>query len=369
MSLITCSRCVLAILVASVLATTAGYGQGVGTPQPYPQTGAYSQAAPASPYPQTTQPAPAAGAALRQPAAGNATTPPTAPMQTAAAAQLGAPSQQPVVPQVPAEFVLNQLQEAALDQVLDAWQQSSSKITTFSVDFDRLEYVPAFGPVINNQQAPLNKNKGELSYAKPDKGSFQITEISIYKVQPPPANQPNAPQKGDWEKQPSAIGEHWVCDGKSVYEFRSDQKQVIERPLPPQAQGQAIIDGPLPFLFGAERDKLKKRYFMRIDDTRSTAQEVWIIAQPKFQEQAADFSRVELILNRERLLPSAMRVTLPNGDQHVYIFQIKTANINGMLARIQQTLFQKPSTPWGWKHVVETSPPAQAERPTQQQSR
>ena len=26
---------------------------------------------------------------------------------------------------------------------------------------------------------PLNKNKGELSYQKPDKGSFQITEVDL----------------------------------------------------------------------------------------------------------------------------------------------------------------------------------------------
>lgn len=368
MTLFTGSRYIAAIGVACVLGATASFGQQVGTPQPYPQTGAYSQPAPAAPYPTTQTPAQQTLSANVPPSAGAAQQT-EAQMQQPAATQSGPQAQQPIVPQVPKEFQLNQLQEAALDQVLDAWQKSSSNIATFSVDFERLEYVPAFGPVINNQQAPLNKNKGELSYAKPDKGSFQIKEISTYKVQPAPANQPNAPQQGDWVKQQDAIGEHWVCDGKSVYEFRSDQKQVIERPLPPEAQGQAIIDGPLPFLFGADRDKLKKRYFMRIDDVRSTDQDVWIIAQPKFQEQAANFSRVEVILNRAKLLPKAMRVTLPNGDQHVYIFQIDKAIINNAFARIQQALFQKPATPWGWKHVVENPPQAQAERPTQKQAR
>ena len=73
----------------------------------------------------------------------------------------------------------------------------------------------------------------------------------------PPGQQPPQPAKGDWVKQTDAIGEHWVCDGKSVFEYRHDQKQLVERPIPPQLQGKAIVDGPLPFLFGAEAAKLK----------------------------------------------------------------------------------------------------------------
>ena len=50
-----------------------------------------------------------------------------------------------------------------------------------------------------------------------------------------------------------------------MFEYRHDQKQLVERPIPPQLQGQAIVDGPLPFLFGAEAAKLKARYWMRIE--------------------------------------------------------------------------------------------------------
>jgi TIGR03009 family protein len=254
------------------------------------------------------------------------------------------------------------LEQGSLDQMLDVWQAQSGKIQTFSCPFDRLEYVMAFGPVINGQPAPLNKNKGELTFSKPDKGSFEIKEIYTYQQLPPPAGQPQAAAKGDWIIQPNAVGEHWVCDGKSVYEFRTEQKQVIERPLPPRAPGESILDGPLPFLFGADKEKLKQKYWMKLDPRNADPSQILLTAWPKTQEQAANFSQVDVILNRERLLPEAMQVTMPNGDRHVYVFHLKDASIDGVLTRIQQALFQKPTTPFGWKHVVEQPPVAQAQQ-------
>jgi TIGR03009 family protein len=326
-------RAALSFCLAAVLTNSIAIGQQLGPPQAYPQQQAYSQQAPApqAQQPQTAQP------------------------------QAAAPAPGPVAPQMPPGFPLNPLQQAAVDQALNAWQTQSGKIITFSCPFDRLEYVRAFGPIINGQSAPLNKNKGQLSYSKPDKGSFQIDKIYTYKELPPAAgDQAGAPRRGDWALQPNAIGEHWVCDGKSVYEFRSDQKQVIERPLPPRAPGESIIDGPLPFLFGAESEKLKQRYWIRIDERNGDPNQIWLNAWPKFQEQAANFRQVDVILDRQLQLPAAMRVTLPNGDQHVYAFEIKKANINGALQRLQNALFERPRTPLGWKHVVENVPVAQA---------
>src|SRR3954452_23368760 len=64
--------------------------------------------------------------------------------------------QPPVAPQVPNGFQLNQLQQTALDTVLNAWQQQSAKIKTFQCSFERWEYDPFFGPQGN---IPLYKNK------------------------------------------------------------------------------------------------------------------------------------------------------------------------------------------------------------------
>ena len=271
--------------------------------------------------------------------------------------QAGAQQAPPV--QVPAGFQLNALQQAQLNTVLTAWQTESAKIATFKCDFERLEYNLVFGP---SRDIPLNRNKGELSFGRPDKGSFRITEINTWKETPPPPGQPApAEKKGTWVPQPNAIGEHWMCDGKSVFEYRHDQKQLVERQIPPQFQGQAIVDGPLPFLFGADANKLKARYWMRLEQPPNQEQ-IWLVALPKSQAQAADFRAVEVILDRQRLLPTHMQVHLPNGDRHVYTFNIAGATINSPLQKLQ-AIFKLPRLPGGWKHIVEQMPTEQAAQP------
>jgi TIGR03009 family protein len=269
------------------------------------------------------------------------------------------PAQQPVQPAVPPGFQLNALQQAQLDAVLDQWQTASSTITTFECSFQRWDYDVAFGP--QNGNIPLNKNVGKLSYQKPDKGSFEITEVNTFKQQPA---QPGAAPIGNWEKQPDAIGDHWVCDGTSVYQYRPDLKQLVEHPIPPQFQGQAIVDGPLPFLFGADKEKLKARYWLRIDQTpNQDPNQIMLVARPRFREQAADFTQVDVILDKTRMMPQYMQVWKPNGSRDVYIFEIANANVNGLFNRAKALLFSRPSLPSGWKRVVQNMPLQQAAQP------
>lgn len=287
-----------------------------------------------------------------------------APPQQEVVPQTPVQQQAQVAPQAPAGFQLNVLEQAQLDQVLDAWQIASSKIVTFQCPFQRWEYDVAFGP--KDGSIPLNKNLGELTFQKPDKGSFEIKEINAFQLQAnPPGQQPPAAPQGNWVKQPAAIGDHWVCDGKSVYQYRPDLKQLVEHPIPPQFQGQAIADGPLPFLFGADREKLSKRYWMRIDQThvRDPNQQIGIVAVPKYQQQAADFKQVEVILDRQRLLPLFMNVEKPNGSRDMYIFDLEKADINGLFNRMKAAVFTRPSLPSGWKRVVENAPLEQAAQP------
>jgi TIGR03009 family protein len=250
------------------------------------------------------------------------------------------PPQQPAPP-VPEGFQLNAVQQAYLDQVLSSWQNESAKVTIFQCPFDRWEYNQTFGP---GNGIPLYKNKGDLSYQKPDKGSFQITNVRVWDA--------NA---NDWVEKKDAIGEHWVCDGQNVYEYRESQKQLVVRPIPPAMQGKAIVDGPLPFLFGADANKLKARYYLRAEQQQNP-NEIMIIARPRFALDAADYSQVDLMLDRTQMMPKAMQVHLPNEDRHVYMFDIANASINGHLQRIM-ALFTAPRTPWGWKRVVEEIPP------------
>ena len=258
----------------------------------------------------------------------------TAVLASAAAAQ-----------QAPEGFELSPTDAVQLDRVLSEWERRSGEVRTFSCDFTRLVYDPVFGPGADVARAI---EQGTVSYQQPDKGSFQIKESSAWdaKQQSHVAN-------------PDAAKEHWVCDGRSVYEYKHEAKQLVERPIPPEMQGKNIADGPLPFLFGAEAEKLKARYWLRVDP-QSPPGAYWLVAMPKRQADAANYRRVELMLDAQRVLPSAMRVTAPDGSRTTYEFDLAGASINSRVTELFGRVFQAPSTPWGWKRVVEAPTTAQA---------
>lgn len=231
---------------------------------------------------------------------------------------------------LPRRFQLTPQEQAQLNQVLQAWENSSSQVKSFSCYFDRLEYRPAFG-----NQPQVDKG-GEIRYATPDKGSFKLE---------------------------GARPERWICDGKAVYGYDFQTKQIFERKLPPEMQGKAIADGPLPFLFGANAANLKRRYDLRIS-TPSDANkgDIWLEAYPLFAQDARNFSRAEIILsqavqgNQGQLLPIAIRIYQPNGTDHtVFVFNKITLNENRFFTRFQNDF--SPTKPGlGWQFVADEGP-------------
>ena len=150
----------------------------------------------------------------------------------------GAPAQpQPLYAAPP--FVLSPQEEAELDGLLKAWEKQSQGVKYFYCEFNRLEYNPAFAGGNPNQLT--TESQGEIKFAAPDKGLFRVTAISNYVLDPKTRN---------YVKQKAVPTEWWTCDGKSMFQVDADKKEVLETPLPPQMQGAAIADGPLPFVFG-----------------------------------------------------------------------------------------------------------------------
>ena len=151
--------------------------------------------------------------------------------------------------------------------------------------------------------------------------------------------------------------ERWMCDGKAIYEFDATQRKLKEYQLPKELQGKAITNGPLPFVFGAKAETMKQRYLMRIFTRPEVKDEIWIEAWPRWQQDAANFHHVHVILDQKAMLPAALRLYDPNPKIHkVYGFDKTT--VNGTLDQIKD-FFSRPTTPLGWQHVVE-EPPAEA---------
>jgi len=223
-------------------------------------------------------------------------------------------------PQPRAPFQLTAEQEAYLDKVLLAWEKQSARVKTFECEFTRWEYDPVFG----DPNKPKNTDQGKIKYAAPDKGSFEIA---------------------------GERAEKWVCDGEWIHEFNHAKKQIVQHQLPPELRGQAIADGPLPFLFGAQAAKLKQRYFLRvIQPPAGRTGEIWLEAFPKYAQDAANFSRAELILTVKNMTPFGMDIYLPNGRNHS-AYQFFNMVINDPLRILKANPF-RVAAPRGWQTVV-----------------
>lgn len=246
--------------------------------------------------------------------------------------QPGPNPQQPPAP----PFQLTPQEQAAVDRVLDVWEQRSAQVKTFECQFARFEYNKVFGPA----DKPIREDRGELKFASPDKGLFRID-----------GQQP----------------EQWICDGKSIFQFDYQNKKIIEHKLPPQMQGAAIADGPIPFLFGAKAQTLKERYFLKIVTRAENAnKEVWILAYPRRQQEKENFDHAQVILSLETMLPTAIQlIQVPDKNWMSYAFGAPRVNPIDPLKRMDPfKMFShdpfRPVAPGrDWTHVVE-EPPRQA---------
>ena len=246
---------------------------------------------------------------------------------------------------------LSPAESAALDQLLTAWERRNAAVRTWSCTFHKWEY-NAWSPVdAGGERLAFSESTGELKYAAPDKGLYRVKESKQW-----------SPETRRYEVRGGEAGEHWVCNGESIYEFRHTERQLRETKLPPEMRGKAISDGPLPFVFGAQADTLKKRYWMRLITPPDVRDQVWLEALPRYQADAANFSKVELILQARDLMPFAIQIHKPGGqDRDVYQFDPRTNLIDKGLDMFRD--FARPATPFGYTYVLEDASAPPATRP------
>ena len=281
------------------------------------------------------------------------------------AANEGAPE-----PMLPCPFPqTDPQQQQFLEQLLAEWEGQSSKIERYRCDFERWVYDPVFGP--RDPREAKTYAKGKIQYAAPDKGLFKIESIKANV----PAAKPGEPAQ--WVDKTDSEIEHWVCDGTKIFEFSYPKKQLIERMLPKELQGKAIVDGPLPFLFGAKAEKIKARYWLRVVTPADIKGEFWLEAVPKYRRDAQNFKMVHVIIDQKDFLPKALQVFDPAYDPQkrqtrtVFTFNNRDVNFSqGMQFFLGQ--FFQPKTPLGWKFISEPYIPepgetAEAEKPASPQ--
>jgi len=233
-------------------------------------------------------------------------------------------------------FVLTPAEEAQLDGLLLFWQQSSQNVKTFRAKFRRFEYNPVeAGFRQRPPEQPIAEDSGELRYEAPDKGLFSI----------------DAAPNGDTSRV-----EKWVCNGKSLFQYDFPNKLVREYKLPPEVQGAGITNGPMPFLFGAKADQLKRRYWLRMSPQQpANKNEIVLEVHPKFAADAQNFKMVEVILaiSKNDAMPTAVQIYLPGGNDARTVYAIDKNTVNHKDLR---GIFEDPfgaRVPSGWQKVVE----------------
>lgn len=241
-----------------------------------------------------------------------------------------------------------------LGQVLDYWQTQSEGIKLYQCTFNRYMYDNSLTGHRDAKTGELSADNvavGEIRYASPGKASYETT--SLYKFDGPGKEyKPISDEK---------LREKWVTDGDGVYEFDFAAKRLYETKLPPGMRGEgAILNSPIPFLFGANKNQILQRYWVRVTTPEGAKGEVWLEAWPKRAEDAQNYKKVEIILSMEPFLPKAIHMYLPqynpkkNNYSSIYI-AFSDQKVNDTLAKLTDWFgnFVRPKLPAfsGWKRV------------------
>jgi TIGR03009 family protein len=264
----------------------------------------------------------------------------------AAPQQIGTPSaavQNPLEPEWWRS--LTPAQHKHIDDILKYWEFKSSDVKRYRCVFRRWTYDPVFGPADPNTAASYCE--GEIKYSAPDKGLFRVQLMKKH-------------VGGKYEDvQDGSEFDHWICDGQWVYYFDHQEKKLVQRQLPPEMRGKEIGKGPLPFLFNAKADDIKRRFWVHVVTPPNVSDEYHLEAVPRLQEEAANYKMVRVILAREDFLPKAMVVFERNFTPAVpsrttYEFNQREVNFNILAEKLNlfHREFFEPATPSGWTKQV-----------------
>ncbi len=239
------------------------------------------------------------------------------------APQMGRPVPQLAQPQEFAPQVL---------AVLERWEQFGAQTTKLEGKHNRIVY--------DNTFKVMKVSQGEFYYEAPDKGRIDLYAVELGKD---PAPQPG-PGGVNFQVQ-SESPESWICDGAMITHISLSRQEYEQVPIPQEAQGQNIIDSPLPFLFGLTVEKARNRYILEVGPMHAPEKNVvHLKAKPLLPGDAAEWSEAEVILDASTFLPTAIKLQAPGGQgTTVYKFtEAKRNKERGVFAIFGKDPFHPP---------------------------
>ncbi|MDR2117515.1 MAG: hypothetical protein LBP87_14155 [Planctomycetaceae bacterium] len=237
-------------------------------------------------------------------------------------------------------FFLNPQEQKELDEFLLRWEKYSLTIKRYDVDFDMFLYDETI--VGSTPGKPYKTAFGYFKYiAKPLRFVYHVEGEWVG----------NKKVERDDKKSPHIFAEKIIIDEKSVFKYEYNAKTVLQVNVPSEMVGKGIADSPLPLIFGAKADEMKKRFSMKIvtADQRKD-NEIWLQAKPLLIEDQQEFSQIEIRLDKENLRPIALKKEDINGKAFT-VYTLLSPKINDRLTSFLEDIKKwfTPTVPDGWK--------------------
>ena len=240
-------------------------------------------------------------------------------------------------------YLLNPTEQQELDVFLARWEKYSAGIKRYDVDFNMFIY----DPTIPGAQ-PNVANKVTYGYFKYIASPTRF----VYVIEG--EWQSGKQVKRDGDKNPHIFAEKIIIDEKTVYKYDYTAKTKLQINVPPEMIGKGIADSPLPLIFGAKADELKRRFSMKIVPDPSRDDIIWLHARPLLIEDQQEFKELEILINKKDLTARGLKQWDIN-DKAYKVFELRSPKINDRLGNIlddvRSGLFS-PISERGWKEEV-----------------
>ena len=260
-------------------------------------------------------------------------------------------------------FWLKPEEQRELDQFLALWEEHSVTIKRYDVDFNLFIYDPTIPGA--PQDKPYKTAYGYFKYnAEPRRFVYAVEGEWV---------------EGEWQGRRKikrddnnhVFAEKIIIDDKSVYQYDYTTQTVRITNVPPDMIGKGIADSPLPLIFGAKADDLKRRFSMRIVPIPGRDDVIWLHARPFFIEDQQEFRELEILFNKNTLTALGLKQWDINGKSY-RTFELNQPRINprlfvSALEYIKVTF--TPDTPRGWTREEENWVPPPSPAPAVQQPR
>ena len=234
-------------------------------------------------------------------------------------------------------FFLNPEEQRELDEFLVRWERVSATINRYEVNFNLFLH----DPTNPNAQPKIafgyfNYNANPRRFVLAVEGEWQ--------------GEPRRQVRRD-DRNPHILAEKVIIDERSVHQYDFNAQVVRQINIPPELIGRGIADSPLPLIFGARADDLKRRFSMRIMPVPGRDDLIWLHARPLLIEDQQEFKELEILLDRRNLTAVGLKQWDINGNTY-RSFQLETPQINRNTPFADFIRRFASDLPRGWRHEV-----------------